>query len=154
MDVEILVAIVAGVFSLSAVLISRYWDNQKTREANFRDKKIPVYESFLEFIFEVALSSSKEPLEDKTFPYFTQKLITWGSDEVLLNYIIWRNGIGTFTADEFVSSLSRLLTAIRRDLGNKGLSNEMMEIFVNLAIRGEAHTKPSMESQKGSDDDK
>ncbi len=131
---EIATAIVAAaatiLVSVFTLIWSKLWERRLAIEQEQRLQKIPVYEEFMSFWIKVLFSSKpgqpgfqqEEMIE--FFKRFTQKLVIWGSDEVILAYIDFRvkslavaNGTGTNPLETMLS-LERLLLAFRKDLGH------------------------------------
>lgn len=152
LEPRILAAIVAGVFtvivSVISVLMGKYKETKHQIEEQHRLKKIPIYEEFLEFWFKVLLGSKigkqvseKDMLE--FFTLFTQKLILWGSDEVILEYGDFRTYFMNLANDESTTSKEKLesmykfeemILAIRGDVGHKNTAfqrGDILKLFIN-----------------------
>lgn len=93
---EVAAALIAGVatilVSVLSVILTKYFERKRKIEQEIREKKIPMYVEFVEFWFKVLYSKNitGKEIEEKEmiefFSDFTQKVMVWGSDEVL---ILW-----------------------------------------------------------------
>ena len=127
--------------SVISVVMTRRWEQRLAVEQERRNRKIPSYEEFLEFLFQLLKSSkdkeqsiSQEDME-KSLTKFTQKLVLWGDDEVIKEFLNWRRAaVRGGAGAEMVFTFERILYAIRSDLGhsNKGLGRgDLLSLFVN-----------------------
>jgi hypothetical protein len=132
------------VVSVISVVISRYLEARATIRKEHREKKIPVYESLLKFMFKVLMGgkTGKSPSEQEVIEFmsnFTQLSMVWASDEVLNAWIRFR---GTSMQEEEIKNnpyalmfvYEDLIRAIRKDLGhkNKDLSKgKILSLFIN-----------------------
>lgn len=117
--------------SVISVLVAKRLEYKATLAKEHREKKIPFYEEFVDFVFRIALSEKLglEPLTEREMiqqaAKFTQNLIVWGADDVIDAWFRFRNksvnSDGSGVAVMF--EIENLLLAIRKDLGheNKGL---------------------------------
>jgi len=140
-------SIIAAVGTISVSVISvtvgKYYERKLSIEQELREKKIPMYNGFVEFLFKVLMSDKigKRMSEKDMMTYFmkfTQELIVWGSDEVVN---LWSNYRRYFVNEEKVDTsyytmfeLEKLLLAIRKDTGhkNKGLNKgDLLGLFIN-----------------------
>ena len=98
LDANIIVAILAGTFTIIGYFVTRFLEKQKIIEQQIREQKLPIYEEFIEFIFKVFENSksddkmSEEEMQ-KFFWKINKKSILWLSDNTLNSYIIWKNGL-------------------------------------------------------------
>ena len=145
---QVATAIVAGVATLLVSVFSVLWSKRVERlgeiEQEQRKEKIPVYEEFLSLVFRIVLADKlgegPVPEQDmmKFISVFSQKIIVWGSDDVLKEYATFRRLSAAATAQEApilnLFAIERLLLAIRRDVGhkNKNLAQgDLLRIFIN-----------------------
>lgn len=120
-------------------------------EADQRREKAKVYEGFMDLWFdEIMLPAQLE--KNRTAPNrvseelmrsmgnFTKKVILWGSDDVVREYLRYRNlqlgqSTGKFKpVDPKLEALERLFFAFRKDLGyaNRGLAKrDLLALFIN-----------------------
>jgi len=143
---EVAAAIVAAVgtilVSVISVTVGKYFERKRSIEQELREKKIPMYNGFVEFLFKILMADKigKQMSEKDMMMYFskfTQELMVWGSDEVVS---LWSNYRRHFVREDKVTSLSnmfeleKLLLAIRKDTGhkNKGLNRgDLLGLFIN-----------------------
>ncbi len=137
--------IVASILgSIVAVLIAKRLEQQAFIKNEHRKQVTPIYEEFIEFIFQLLLAEKlgkKKVTEQemiKIFAKFTQKIVVWGSDDAIKAYYDYKRisfeslekEIGTTG----VFAIEDLMLALRRDLGhsNKGLKRgKILGLFVN-----------------------
>jgi hypothetical protein len=154
------VAFAVGVVTL---VIGKIGEQRVKIQQEVREKKIPVYEKQIETFFAVMLAQktgaaavSKEKLQ-KAFMAFTEKLIVWGSPEVINAWSAFRlHDWQNTKPEEGFLKLEEFLRAIRTDLGssNSGLPvGELMRLFVNdmppLGAASPKHAEPSAASDGG-----
>ena len=97
---EVSAAIVAAtatiLISVFSLIISKYYERKRTIELELRDKKIPIYEDLVEFLFNVIFSGrqeSKKMSDSEIVDFFqkiTPKLIVWCSDGVVSQWTKYR----------------------------------------------------------------
>ncbi len=132
------VTVSVAVFSL---VIGKLWEQQVQIQQNLREKKIPVYEKQIEIFFSAMFAEkygdkklTKEEIA-KAFNKFTEKLIIWGSAEVIKAWSDfrlhnWENGK---PAEGFLK-VEYLMKAIRKDLGNSNSNlsdGDIVKLFIN-----------------------
>jgi hypothetical protein len=119
--------------SLATVLISKRLEQKALIKNQQREKKIPIYEELLEFLFKIARASkdgknmpTEEEITDFMFR-FTQTLIIWGSDDVVLAFVKFRDP-SQGKHSNILFAVEDIWSAIRKDLGhsNKGISKGML----------------------------
>ena len=144
---NIAVAIVAGsvtvTVSILSVIISRHLENRALIKKELREKKIPVYEDLIKFLFKVLMGDKigSAPSEKELIKFMadnTQRIMVWGSDSVLESYVKFRRL--SLIADkvenpiDFMITYEEMLREIRKDLGhkNKGLNQgDILSLFIN-----------------------
>lgn len=129
-------AVIAGAVAIVIAIITqafaKWYEQRVSILKEHRDKKIPIYEELISFFFSILSAEKlgkKPPSEKEIIDFlnkFTQKLIVWGSDEVIAKYKSFRNAsieAATNPQENMgVASLLKfetLLLAIRKDLGHK-----------------------------------
>ena len=130
------------VVSVVSVLVAKRLEFHATLAKEHREKKAPIYEEFVTFVFRIAFSEKLglEPLSESEMAQqaakFTQNLIVWGADDVIDAWFRFRNksinSDGSGIAVMF--EIENLLLAIRKDLGhkNKGLvPGKVLGLFIN-----------------------
>lgn len=140
---QVSVALVAGAVTVLVSVFSVLWSKRVERlreiEQEQRRQKTPVYEEFIAFIFKILLAEKlgDEPVTEKEMMRFisgfAQKIMVWGSDEVLQRYAAFRRA-GTTSGVETVLAVEKLLLAIRSDMGHKNKNlktGDLLSIFIN-----------------------
>lgn len=105
----IIAASATMIVAVLTVVIAKYYERKQEIENQQREKKIEVYEQFMEKWFDKLLvmsqnkDKSKSVLDDKEFVQFlsefTRKLILWGSNGVVKQYSSFRQESLTPTQD-------------------------------------------------------
>jgi hypothetical protein len=131
------------IVSVVSVVVSRYLEARAAIRKEHREKKIPVYEDLIRFMFKVMMGvkTGDAPNENEIIEFmtdFSQRSMVWASDDVLNAWIRFR-GASVDVASQATNNFSvmfvyeDLLRAIRKDLGhqNKGLTNgKLLSLFV------------------------
>lgn len=143
---EVSATIIAGmvtiIVSILSITIGKYYERKMVIEKELREKKIPMYEEFIKFFLNVFLAEKtkdKEMSEDEMvdfFNKFTQKLLVWGSDEVVSQWSNYRRKSGKNPHDtaKTMFEFEKLLLAIRKDTGhaNKNIKlGDLLGLFIN-----------------------
>lgn len=138
--------IAAGLGAAVTAILTKRSERRMEIERQIREEKIPIYESFLAFWFKLVpgkgmpqnTMAQEEMIE--FLREFTQKMITWGSDDVLKVYCKMRKSLveqaNSPTQSNYgaILLLEEMLYAIRRDLGHKnnGLSQgDVLALFID-----------------------
>ena len=126
-------SVVAAAGLIVAAIIANVWSKQVERkrelEQEQRKQKAAIYEEFMTFWFRVLTRhSSKEngsesPVsqeeQDEYVIGFTYKLVSWGSESFLKEYVAFKERLGQ---EDALLHFEKVLFAIRTDLGHsKGL---------------------------------
>ena len=148
MNSDISVAIIASavtvLFSVLSIVVGKAYESRALVKREHREKKIPVCEDLIKFTFRIFMSaktgdapSGKEMAEFMSA--FNQRIMVWGSDDVLAAWVEWRraairqaNGKGDST--NLMLLYGQLILTIRRDLGHKNEnlgSRDVLALFVN-----------------------
>lgn len=141
----ILAAVTTILVSVLSVLTSKHLEQRNNVLKELRDKKAPVYEDLLAFIFRIlnaqrlGLPSLTEKEVVTNFSSITQRLIIWGSDDVVQALYKFRISCTQASIDNRLPGLAilaveELFFAIRKDLGhhNKGLTTgKILGTFIN-----------------------
>ncbi|MFB5761542.1 hypothetical protein [Paenibacillus medicaginis] len=144
---EVAAALIAAsatiVVSVLSVVIAKYYEKKRAIELELRNKKIPIYEEFVEFLFKLLMNKKLEgkPMTEqevlKFMSGFTQKLLVWGSDDVVLQWSKYRN---MFVLEDNPDTrktmwqMEQLLIAIRKDTGHKNKAykkGDILKLFIN-----------------------
>jgi hypothetical protein len=123
--------------TIISVLISKFLERKQRVSQEIRDRKIPVYESLIDFLFRVVkYGNTAEKIPDEEIQKFlfelTPKIIVWGSDDVIRALFNFRNNAAE--SGEALLRVGELLLAIRKDLGhgNQNLpATQVLGLFVN-----------------------
>lgn len=152
---EVAAAIIASsstvIVSVIAIITGKYLEKKQQIAFQIRNNKIPVYEDFINGLFDKVFSQkingkemSKKEL-DKFLIDFTKKLIIWGADPVIGKWASYRKeNISRLNRsnenDEKIENsqilfdMERLLYVIRKDIGHKNINLEkgdLLRLFVN-----------------------
>jgi hypothetical protein len=144
----IIAASATMVVAVLTVVIGKYFERKKEIENQQREKKIEVYEKFMEKWFDKLLESSKSKdknknvLEDEAFiqflSEFTRKLILWGSDGVVKKYSSFRKEslMPSQESSPFASlyNFEQILFEIRKDIGHSNQTlkpGDLLTLFIN-----------------------
>ena len=138
----ILAAVATVLVSVVSVLYAKHLEQRIALRKEHRDKKIPIYEDLIAFIFRVMYSykegQSSIPTEEliETHAQLTQKAIIWASDDVLKAFYRFR--LASLEADNnslgLALAVEDLFLAIRLDLGHKNkdlLTGQLLRLFIN-----------------------
>jgi hypothetical protein len=139
---EVATAIIAGfvavMVSIVSVLLSKYFDRKREIEQAQRAKKAEIYEELLKFVFSHALRSAlphQVPTEAEGIDFFnrfTQRVIVWGSDDVLRQFAKWKFSMNDAEPNALVFEMEKLFFAIRKDMGHKNAGlrrGDILRIF-------------------------
>jgi hypothetical protein len=148
LDSDIAVAIIAAaatVFvSVLSIVLGKAYESRALDRREHREKKIPVYEDLIKFMFRILMGvkTGDTPTEKEMLDFmsdFNQRIMVWGSDDVLAAWVQWRR-TATSEADVKANPMKlmllyeQLILTIRRDLGhrNKNLdTGDVLALFVN-----------------------
>lgn len=144
---EVAAAIVAAlgtaVVTLLSVLATRVFERRGAVERAQQERRIPVYEEFVSGLLQFFGKTIQEPEVDhsadvtKLMAAFTEKVIIWGSDDVVQLWGRYQYQIRAAQTDEqraeMTFMLEQLLLGLRRDLGhaNKKLGRgDLLKTFI------------------------
>ena len=144
----IIAASATMIVAVLTVVIAKYYERKQEIENQQREKKIEVYEQFMEKWFDKLLvmsqnkDKSKNVLDDEEFVQFlsefTRKLILWGSNGVVKKYSFFRQG--SLTPEQNSSpyailyNFEQVLFEIRKDIGHSNQtlkSGDLLTLFIN-----------------------
>lgn len=125
--------------SVFSVLTSKSLEQKAIIAQQIREKKIPVYEELIQFVFNIirATKENKSLSEEETTEFmftFTERIVVWGSDEVVDAFYRFRNSNNVDGGQGAILCIEDMLLAIRKDLGhrNKSLSRgKILGLFIN-----------------------
>ncbi len=148
LDSDIAVAIIAAsatvLVSVISIVLGKAYEARALIQKEHREKKIPVYEDLFKFIFRILTGNriGGAPSENEILEFmadFTQRIMVWGSDDVVAALVRWRR----IALDEeelknnpikLLLLYEQLILAIRRDLGHRNTNlgtGDLLALFVN-----------------------
>ncbi|MHA2855499.1 hypothetical protein ACXZ7E_16000 [Paenibacillus lautus] len=129
--------------SVFSVIYTKYLEKKRMIEQELRDKKLPMYELFVNYWFDLMYKKklTGKAMEEKEmvafFKEFTQGLLVWGSDGVISKWSDFRvkmvNNKDGFN-ERFIIEFEELLLEIRKDTGHKNTKlkkGELLGLFIN-----------------------
>lgn len=132
------------IVSLISILVSKQLDRKAQVLSHLREKKVPIYEEIIDFIFRVTFAEKleKKPISEQEMvefvTKFTQELIIWGSDDMIDAFYQFRmesiNNPDDQNPHKIIFVVENLLLAIRKDLGHKNKNmpkGKLLSLFVN-----------------------
>jgi len=133
-------AVLVGVLS---VIGGKILERKAAIAKELRDKKSPVYEELLRLMFRLLTSAQQDkpvtPEETAiSLAEFTQRLMVWGSDEVVSAWAQFLQG-GNDDPKQLGYSMERVILSIRRDLGHKNANiapGDLLGLFAFNAKKG------------------
>ena len=147
MDSQYLAAAFTAGGSILAAVITISHTKSKELQAqalrDIRERKTPIYEEFVRFLSKVQHGEKlgKKVTEKEMVDFFisiNERMIVWGSDEILKAWIDWKRCITNQKTDEDAKQMiflyEEMLYKIRIDLGhkNKNLSRgDILSLSVN-----------------------
>ena len=148
LDSDIAVAIIAAAatafVSVLSIVLGKAYEARALVQREHREKKIPVYEDLIKFMFRILMGAKtgNAPSEKEMLDFmsdFNQRIMVWGSDDVLAAWVKWRRA-ATSEADVKANPMNlmllyeQLILTIRRDLGHKNKNlgtGDVLALFVN-----------------------
>lgn len=146
MSSAIVTASATVLVALASVLVTRYFERRSAREREQQSKRIPVYEEFVTGMLDLIGATRppvkrSEPTPEETyavFARFTERLIIWGSDAVVREWVDLRASfLSAETDEDNIQNLFRLealFLVIRKDLGlsDKALKpGDLLRLWIN-----------------------
>ncbi len=142
-DSEVSIAIIAGSAAILAstltVVITRYYQAKRDREAAHRDKKIDLYDEFLSKLYEMFLGDDeKKKNNENLVPFLREihrKITLWSGPEVIRAYAEWHYELTTQGDTPKAKGMIKMMDfflALRKDLGhsNSGIKHEHLLRFM------------------------
>lgn len=154
LKLEIAVAIVAAtttvLVSVLTVVLGKYFERQREVEAHFRDRKLALYEQFLDQFFRLFQEQDQQakPDDANTLTQFLKewqkRIVLRGSPGVLKAYFNWKNHVtkevpdadSLFLMDEFFRELRADVGQSSRGLRKGAFSNLILRqapLFLHMA---------------------
>lgn len=125
---DLAVGIIAGVttivVSVGSVLIAKYIEQQNIIRNEHRERKIPIYTKLMTFLFErwQEAKDGKKADEKEVSDFllkFTQELVIWGSDDVIITFCEFRSS--DHDSKSVLLSIEKIWVMIRKDLGHRNI---------------------------------
>jgi hypothetical protein len=138
-SVAIVAASGAAMLSVVSLIVTKHLESRNAILQELRAKKVPVYEHLIRIMFTVVFAEKrgeKPPTEQeliKEFASFTEKILVWGSDDVIRAYSRFRGG-SSGDPIALIRIQEDLFLAIRKDLGHKNKNlprGTILGLFVN-----------------------
>ena len=138
---SIIAASATVLMATASVLLSKHLEIRTLVFKEHRDKKIPIYENLIKFIYDAMFRPKKgkalSQAEMLSFLQdFVEKITVWGSDDVLKAVIYFKRQTPGVIAQDPANSLfvfENMLFAIRRDLGHKNKNlkqGDLLSLFI------------------------
>ncbi|MGS3176057.1 hypothetical protein [Aeromonas sanarellii] len=139
-----IIAASATIFvSVATVMISKRQEQKLEIATQLRQKRVPVYEKIIEFIFLLTFATKlgkKPPAEKEVMQFFvdtTRELVIWGSNDMVKAFGDFRFAMMSI-ADQADTALTLaavedLLFAVRKDLGHnsKVKRGDILRLYIN-----------------------
>ena len=134
------------IVSVSAIVGGKYFERRQQIEQQQRERKIEIYEEFMEKWFAYILELKKKPTKNfaesdefvQFFSKFTRKLILWGSNGVVKEYSTFRQVSSQPVKEgslELLIQFEKVLLEMRKDLGHGATTTikkgELLSLFIN-----------------------
>ena len=151
-DTKLAVGIVAAVTTVIGatltVTIGKYFERKQAVEADFRERKVEIYDEFLGEFFK--LFESQNNMDDSRLVSFlkewNRKVVVWGGSEVLRSHIKWMSHLKSSEPNaESMFLMGDFVLAVRKDLGlsNKGIDRKTFaslilknpDLFLDMALK-------------------
>jgi hypothetical protein len=130
--------------SVVSVLFSKKQEHKVDIENQLREKKIPIYENIIEFIFLITFAEKlgkAQPSEKETIAFFadtTRDLVIWGSKDIVKAFGDFKDMLASFAENGdtagMLATLEDFLFAIRKDLGHKQTKvkrGDILRLYIN-----------------------
>lgn len=125
------------VASILTLVISRYYQTKSEQEIAHRDKKIELYDGYLEKLFDLFAEIKKREINPhELLPFMRErhrKLILWSGPKTLKAYVDWHKELTKKPARvEQMIKMFDFFLAFRNDLGlsNRGIGRSHMARLV------------------------
>jgi len=140
-------AVVAGsatvLVSILSLVLGKFLENRAKLREEHRQKKVPVYEELIAFMFRVLFAQKlgKEPVSEaelnQFFAQFTPRLVIWGAGGVIKSFGDLRELSSQLAESErpveVMFLYERVLLEIRRDLGHSATElrkSDLLRLFI------------------------
>lgn len=132
------------IVSVLSILFAKRQEHKISVISQLREKKIPVYEQIISYIFKVTFAhklGKQPPTDDESIEFFaktTQELVIWGSHDMIKAFSDFRIKLIESTdqgkAEEILNTVEDLLFAVRKDLGHNYKNvkrGDILRLYVN-----------------------
>ncbi|HCE3021268.1 TPA: hypothetical protein NGR42_004771 [Vibrio parahaemolyticus] len=130
--------------SVFTVVFSKRQEGKLEVNNQLREKKIPIYEGIIEFIFLITFADKlgkKQPSEKEMIQFFTdttRDLVIWGSKEMVDAFGDFRDRITNIPTENdtehLMATVEDLLLAVRKDLGHTHKNfkrGDILRLYIN-----------------------
>lgn len=129
--------------SVATVMLSKRQEQKVEIAAQLRQKKVPVYEKIIEFIFLITFAAKlgkRAPTESETIQFFadtTRDLVIWGSHDMVKAFGDFREAMMSIPShgdsSHILASVEDLLFAVRKDLGHNSRTKrgDILRLYIN-----------------------
>ena len=138
LSIAIVAASATILASTMTIVVGRYYEAKRDREAVHRYKKIILYDELLVRLFEVFQGEEKQKKKEDLSPFLREiqrKFILWSGPNVIKIYADWSKELtsqGDKPKAKSMIKMMDLFLALRRDLGhsNRGLKHDHLVRFM------------------------
>lgn len=138
-------ALITIVVSFATIFFSKQQEYKIKIANQLHEKKIPIYEKIIEFIFSIAFQKKlgeKKPSEKEVMKFFvntTKDLVIWGSKDIIEAYGNFKEESQNLPNAEnnspmkILSKVEDLMFAIRKDLGHNDIGmkrGDIMRLYI------------------------
>lgn len=138
----IIAASATVIVSVVTVILSKKQERKVEIETQLREKKVPVYERIIEFIFLLTFAEKlgkKQPTDKEMIKFFadtTRDLVIWGSHDMVKAFGDFREAMMSIPNNNpthILASVEDLLFAVRKDLGHHSGTKrgDILRLYIN-----------------------
>lgn len=140
----IIAASATVVVSVVTIVLSKRQEQKILIANQLREKKIPIYENIIEFIFSITFAQKlgkEQPSEEEVIAFFaktTKDLVVWGSHDVVVAFRVFKEGLSLSASigdtSSMLSVVEDFLIELRKDLGHpvkKFKRGDILKIYIN-----------------------
>ena len=130
--------------SVLTVMLSKKQEHKVEIESQLRQKKVPIYEKIIEFIFLITFAEKlgkKQPTDKEMIKFFadtTRDLVVWGSKDMVKAFGDFREELMSAPeggdTTKVLATVEDLLFSIRKDLGHKVMGTkrgDILRLYIN-----------------------
>ena len=143
-SVALLTGATTVLVSTLTVVLGKYYERTRDIEAHYRSKKVEIYDEFLCELFKLFNETREDKDAENTshaeslvafLREWHRKMILWGGQDVLRNYILWLSHLKKGVPDvQSMLLMEKVFLEIRKDLGHKNYKlNE--GTFISLMLK-------------------